>query len=83
MDNIKINSYVNNAKNLGNIYEATKKYQYQKGRKSYTSVFSSITRNIISSTKGGDFDNIQYKFFGKSSPTLADMSVIVNTLEAC
>lgn len=71
------------AKNLGNIYEATKKYQYQKGRKSYASVFSSITKNIISSTKGGDFDNIQYKFFGKSSPTLADMSVIVNTLEAC
>ena len=70
-------------KNLGNIYEATKKYQYQKGRKSQSDVFSSITSNIISSTKGGDFDNIQYKFFGRSSPTLADMSVIVNTLEAC
>ena len=70
-------------KNQGNIYEATKKYQYQKGRKSQKSVFSSITSNIISSTKGGDFNNIQYKFFGRSSPTLADMSVIVNTLEAC
>lgn len=69
--------------NLGNIYEATKKYQYQKGRKSQASVFSSITSNIISSTKGGDFDNIQYKFLGRSAPTLADMSVIVNTLKAC
>lgn len=69
--------------NLGNVYEATKKYQYQKGRKSQDSVFSSITSNIISSTKGGDFNNIQYKFLGRSAPTLADMSVIVNTLKAC
>ena len=70
-------------KNQGNIYEATKKYQYQKGRRSRSDVFSTITSNIVASTKGGDFDDIQYKFFGKSSPTLADMSVITNTLYAC
>ena len=77
--------------NMGNAYEAYKVYvKMQNGynkippaefeAETFNNILEEVRKNIAASTKGGDLENIQIKFFGKSAPSLMTTSTVRKTL---
>ena len=77
--------------NMGNVYEAYKVYsKLQDGKnkippaewkeKDFEKILEEVKKNIASSTKGGDLENIQIKFFGRSAPSLMTTANVRKTL---
>lgn len=77
--------------NMGNVYEAYKVYsKLQDGKnkippaewnqEQFDTILEEVKKNIASSTKGGDLENIQIKFFGRSAPSLMTTANVRRTL---
>ena len=74
-----------------NVYEAYKVYsKLQDGKnrippaewdqEQFDTILEEVKKNIASSTKGGDLENIQIKFFGRSAPSLMTTANVRRTL---
>ena len=87
-----IRAYVNRGekRNIGNVYEAYRvlKARYHNNnippaiwdKNEFESVYISTIKNTQSYVKGGDLFDEQFKFFGKSYPSLTTINTIRSTL---
>lgn len=77
--------------NLGNAYEVYKVIVARRGGQNkippeidadlIDNTIQEVMSNTISGVKGGDYLNMQIKFFGKSAPSLATLNTLVITLQ--
>lgn len=87
-----IRAQVNKTLNQGNVYEAYRvlKSRYKSNnippavwdKNEFEEVYADVVRNTASYVKGGDLFDEQYKFFGRSYPSLTTINTIRSTLQA-
>lgn len=87
-----IRAYVNKSLNQGNVYETYRvlKARYKNNnippaiwdRNEFEETYATVVKNTASYVKGGDLFDEQYKFFGRSYPSLTTISTIRSTLKA-
>lgn len=87
-----IQAYVGKERNMGNVYEAYRvlrsKYKNNNippavwDRDEFESVYINTVKNTQSYVKGGDLFDEQFKFFGRSYPSLTTITTIRSTLQA-
>lgn len=86
-----IQAYVGKDRNMGNVYEAYRvlRSRYKSNnippavwdRDEFESVYIDTVKNTQSYVKGGDLFDEQYKFFGRSYPSLTTINTIRSTLQ--